>query len=214
MVRWVGKQLVLLAVHAVVIIITIAFALKIWPDIKDKPPLEVLMAAAAGTVAARYFFFLFGLDRFLMAWLPGSRSQKTDPVIGPAPAPAHTYEEWKADLDKVDGQDNLDDFLAKWADVPPSMRPKKFVERQGPKGPDAGCGLQGPPVSLGQTGNIGPSGASGEMNKGPGEGREIPNRSGIPDHVVGWIDKHYERASQLWQRAHPGQDLPHPNPRK
>ena len=202
MLKWVAKQLAWIVAHAVVIVVTIAFALKIWPDLKDKPPLEVLVAAAAGTVAARYLFFLFGLDRILLGWLPKSTSKKTDPVIGPAPSPAHTYEEWKADLYKLDGQSDLEDFLSKWRDVPPSMRPKRY------------SGLNEPPGIIGAMGPSGAEGVHGDPFKGPGEGREFPNHSNLPDHVVTWIDKHYERASQLWRRAHPGQDLPHPNPRQ
>lgn len=152
---------------------------RIWPDMREKP-VELFVAGLIGGFMGMYLFYALGIYRVLdLIKLPGSR--KTDPVIGAAPKDMKTYEEWREDLDKVDGMGGLDEFLAKWSDVP---RTKK-----------------GESMPVGSPGVAGGPG----LACGPG-----PTGSGLPEDVVKWIDKHYERAAQLWMRAHPGQSLPNP----
>jgi hypothetical protein len=172
-------------VALVVIIANVAGAVgqRIWPDYKERPPREIFGLAVVGAFGGMYLFYMLGMHRIFFSMIDLCKSRKTDPVIGPPPAPMKTHEEWKKDLDQIDGQGSLDEFLAKWSEVP---RTKKGEAAK----------------TIGIAGNVGPSGAS--------QGREIPNQPGLPPDVVGWIDKHYERAAQLWSRAHPGQDFPNP----
>lgn len=186
MVKWAGRKLIVFVAHAAVVGVVVAVSLKAWPDMKDKPPLQILVAGAVGAIAARYLLALLGFDNILLGFLPTSDSRKTDPVIGPAPKPLKTYEEWKDDLDKIDGQTGIEEFLSKWREVP---RTKKGEAPPAVSGDDH------------RTASWTPEGGK----KSPAEGHEIPNQPALPENVVGWIDKHYERASQLWNSAHPGQ---------
>lgn len=178
------KGLVHLAILIVIATVAGHVGQRIWPDFHEKPPREIFGVGLVGAFCGMYLFYVLGLHRIFFSMVDLCRSRKTDPVIGQPPPPMKTHEEWKKDLDQIDGQGSIDEFLAKWSEVP---RTKK--------------GEAAKPVGI--TGNIGPSGPTG-----PSEGKEISNQPALPADVIGWIDKHYERAAQLWARAHPGQNFP------
>lgn len=170
MLKFLGKLFIHVAILTVAAHLSMVVGVRIWPDMKEKPPAELFTAGLIGAFVGIYLFYSVK-DKFGWGTVPSPA--KTDPVLGPAPKPIKTYEEWKGDLDKIDGQTGIEEFLEKWSEVPRTEKPKP--------------------------------GALSDAKQGPSEGQEIPNRPGLPENVVGWIDKHYERASQLWNHAHPGQ---------
>lgn len=173
MVKGIVKWVLRIGFLAVAAYLAPTAAPKIWAYIKDRPPSEVfasmITGALIGAVGLSWISRIFD-------WWKARKPRKTDPVIGTAPAPMKTYEEWREDLDKAEGIDGLDAFLEKWSEVP---RTKKG--EAAPKRSQGSVGLQGKVEVSG---------------------------TGLPEDVVKWIDKHYERAAQLWVRAHPGQNLP------
>lgn len=135
MLKLIWKVFIHVAVLTVAAHLSMVVGTKIWPDMKEKPPAELFTAGAIGAFLGLYIFYSVK-DKFGWGVLA---PQKTDPVLGPAPKPIKTYEDWKEDLDKVDGQDGLEEFLERWSGVPRTEKGAKPELGKGTeKGPSGG----------------------------------------------------------------------------
>ncbi len=161
---------------------------------KGTPIIPLVGMAASGTVASVMLRIVSGRMRSRAAQIVDADPADIDEPVSLTPG---TYEEWRADLDKADGPDGLEQFVRKWSG-------RTRLPKQPIVGPPPGCiPPQGPPGIS----SAAPQGADG----GPGNyrnmgGHKINNLPPLPsDNVIRYVDGviKSEKAYDPWPAHRP-----------
>lgn len=186
---------------------------------KGTPVTQLLGMAAAGVTSST---ILFVATRRKKNQLPhvvdGNPSEIDEPA---APKPPGTYEEWRADLDKAEGMDGLEQFVRKWSGRTRLPRQPLVGPPPGciaPRGPEGSPGLV--PLSREEFHPVNATdGARGmQGHQGPRADREIRNVQAPSDNVIRYVNdvikdekaydpwpSHRPIKTGLWVRTYTGQ---------